>query len=99
RFAGDFKNDLLKALNFIPGVNFKIKDGNLDELLLGLLAGNIISQINDKVQDIHMDVRSYDHYTLAFKYFSLVDGHKAKIEKIEISKGFFEIHSKIQPSD
>ncbi|MCO4782320.1 MAG: hypothetical protein KC646_08330 [Candidatus Cloacimonetes bacterium] len=95
RFAGDFKEGTLKALNYLPGVNFKIQEGNLDELLLSTLAGNIVSQMNTKIEDLQIDALAYDHYSLKFKYFSLVEGSKASIDRISITKGFFEIESSL----
>jgi len=95
RLVGKAGDGLKKALNLLPGVDFKISGDNLDETFLNYLTYFLVAQIRQSVPDLDLVPLTYKSYRLGIKDFALIDGMQASIQEIRIKPKFLEVQAKI----
>ncbi len=93
RAVGWLYKQLVKMIDAIPGLNVQTPKNRLDHMLLTWLVANLAYQIDSKVQDLNIEVKSFKSFELELNDFELVEGVETKVAEIKIFDQTMEITS------
>ena len=93
RSAGWLYSQLIKMINAIPGVTLKQPQKRLDHLLLTWLVANLAHQIDSQIEDLEIEVTSFNSYNFIINDFEIVEGIETQIVEMQIESEMIEIVS------
>ena len=93
RAAGWLYSKLLRMIDTIPGINIEQPQNRLDHILLTWLAANLAHQIDSQIDDLDLEVTSFNSYNLRINDFEIVEGVDTQITHVQIESEMIEIVS------
>ena len=93
RAAGWLYSQLLRMIDKIPGINIEQPQNRLDHILLTWLAANLAHQIDSQIDDLDLEVTSFNSYNLRINDFEIVEGVDTQITHVQIENEMIEIVS------
>mgnify|MGYP001100870218 CR=1 FL=1 len=93
RAAGWLYKQLIRSIDAIPGLNVEPPKDRLDHMLLTWLAASLAHQVDSKVEDLKIEVKSFKVFRLELNDFELVEGVDTTITDMKILNQKLEIIS------